>query len=231
MIVVATTLPPFVMTDPGLWGSWLTNGEAIRASRPDVRFFAALEQDSRGIEEIYNRLLRRLDEDLDGDWWTFRYDDKATRITTQNRVRRINAGFNMAIEYAIAHGASHLLICSGDTVLPADVLPKLLEVNADCVGAECPSYALTGPDVSHLYDGIPVQDKLATVAAMLIERDAFRRVRFRNDPDVGMTDDPAYRHDLHELGMVQVVRTDVIARHYPEILVPLEDRGLDTTIR
>lgn len=257
-IVVATTLHAYVTDSQDTSEAWLYNAEAIADSHPDgVRFFAAIELDGRGLAPFAS-LLRRLNTlalhpSVTGiDHWTFSFDDGATEITTENRLRRITMGQNMANDFAMSAGASHLLFCAADCAPPPDVLPKLLEMNHPLVGPEIPTYCLTGPkpirtvwitdtgerltqpavgttivdeDAEYLYPDFPVQEHMASAACILLARDVFRQLRWRADGDAGMTDDPCLHHDaLNLLGIPTYVRKDCVARHYPECIGSIEQR-------
>lgn len=152
MIVVATTLHAYVTDQQDTSEAWLYNAEKIAESHPEgVVFFAALELDARGLAP-FGSLLRRLNTlalhpSVTGvDHWTFSFDDGATEIRTDNRLRRITMGQNMANDFAMSAGASHLLFCAADCAPPPDVLPKLLEMNHPLVGPEITTYCLSGPE-------------------------------------------------------------------------------------
>lgn len=254
MIVVATTLHAYVTDQADTSLAWLYNAEAIAASHPEgVTFFAALEMDGRGLAP-FQPLLDRLSELETSDYWTFSFDDHATEIRTDNRVRRITMGQNMANEFAMSVGASHLLFCAADCAPDGDVLPKLLELDHPICGPEITTYVLSGPtpirtvwitstgerltqvevgrtyvdeDAEPLFP-FPVQEHMASAACILLARDVFRRLRWRSDGDAGMTDDPCLHQDALELlGYPTYVRKDVYARHYPEAIGPIESRGHD----
>jgi hypothetical protein len=71
----------------------------------------------------------------------------------------------------------------------------------------------------------PVQSHMNTAGFLLIAREVFRRLRWRFDLEAGLTDDPCYYRDAKELlGVPTYVRKDVIGRHWPEAIPPLEDR-------
>lgn len=227
MIVIATTLTTFAMLgEREVWASWLDNADAFAASH-DVQFFAAIETDRRGIGP-FAALTERL-EQLDGHWWWYSLDDGRQSVTTLNRQRHLTMGENLAADYATDVGATHMLFVAADCTPPPDVLPRLLEVAYPLVGAECPTYCLHGNAV----DGyqFPVQAQPFSAACVLIERQLFKRLRWRYDPDEGMTDDPAYEHDALDLfGVQSYVRKDCVARHYPEAIPAIEHRGYDLKV-
>lgn len=224
-IVVCTTLAAYVMDEPGTWAAWLYNADDVRAaalaSGHVIRYFAAIETDARGLDP-FGPLLVEL-EKIGGTHWTFSLDDGRTEITTGNRLWHLTTGQNLAVNYATMTGADWMLFLAADTMPPADVIPKLLEVDHPLVGCEIPTYCLNGPAVPG-YD-FPVQEQLISAGAIFIRRDVFKVLRWRVDPDEGMTDDPSYRRDAEELlGVKSYVRKDCIARHYPETIGPIEWR-------
>lgn len=228
MIVVATTLAKYVMDDPDTWGAWMRHAEQITASHTDgVQFFAALELDADGLDP-FGPLLVRLAE-IGGEHWTYMLDDGRCTVTTANRLRHITFGQNMATDYALAAGASHLLFMAADCAPPADALPKLLELDHPLVGGEVPTYCLSGPVVGGY--PFPVEEHMATAAFVLLRRDLLRRIRWRWDVDEGMSDDPCLHADARDLlGVPTYVRKDCVGRHYPEAIGPVETRGHDMSV-
>lgn len=226
-IVVGTTLAAFVMDQPDTWQAWLRNHREIRASHPDVRYFAALELDARGLDP-FSPLLDELAA-AGGEHWTFHLDDGRSEVTTANRLRHITCGQNLATDFAVSVGASHLLFLAADLEPPGDCLPKLLEVDHPVVGGEVSTYCLSGPDV----DGypFPVQRHMPTAAFVLIARQVFNRLRWRWDAEAGMSDDPCYHVDAWELlGVEAVVRKDCVGVHHPVRIGPVETRGHDMAV-
>lgn len=231
MIVVGTTLCAFAMANRCTWASWLDTAEELQKASPErLKFFAAIEVDGRGMEP-FGALIARLQE-LDSDWWTFSLDDGRTRVDTRNRLRHIVTGQNLVSSYASDAGASHLLFMAADCRPPADAIPKLLEVDWPLVGGEVSTYGLGGSEVEGY--PFPVQEHMPTAAFVLIQRAVFKRLRWRADGDLGMTDDPCYHYDAEQLlGVRARVRKDVIGRHYPEAIGPIETRfpGRDMSVR
>lgn len=226
-VLVASTLPAWKMNDPGCWGSWLKHAAAIRDSHPDgVEFLAVLELDARGHAPF--RPLTDALADLGGHVWTFHLDDGAERITTRNRLARICTGRNLATHYATDTGAAWLLYADADTAIPADAIPKLLEVDWPVVGGRVPTYCLDGPLVA----GYPfeVREHMNTAGFLMVRRDVFTRLRWRTDPDGGLSDDPCYHQDATALGFPTRVREDCVAAHWPPVIGPVEIRPHDLTV-
>lgn len=230
MIVVGTTLAAFVMDQESTWSAWLRNAEAIIDSHPDgVQYFAALQVDARGIEPFAD-LVQAL-VDVGGEYFTYSLDDGRTSVTTANRLRHITMGQNVVTDYccAIPH-CTHLLFMAADCAPPADVIPKMLELDHPLVAPYIPTYGLRGPIVD-VYWPIHVEDAMASAAAIFIARRVFRQLRWRWDLDAGMSDDPCYHHDAKTLlGIPTYVRHDCIARHHPESIGAIETRGHDMEV-
>lgn len=150
-VVMASVLPAFKMTDPGYWASWLGNAEQIRTSHPGgVEFMVVLEVDGRG-RAPFQPLLDRL-RDLAGHVWTFSVDDGATTLTSHNRLMRICTGRNLISHFAVDHDVQWVLFADADTAIPADALPKLLDVEWPIVGGRVPTYCLEGETPEQYFD-------------------------------------------------------------------------------
>lgn len=81
------------------------------------------------------------------------------------------------------------------------------------------------------YTAFPVQEHMATAAFIFIERQVFKRLRWRWDVEAGMTDDPCYHYDAKTLlGIDTYVRKDCIGRHFPEAIGGIETRGYDMKV-
>jgi hypothetical protein len=231
VIIIGTTLTHYAMANRGTWASWLDTAEALQAHSPErLKFFAVIEVDGRGAEP-FAPLISRLQE-LDGDWWIFRLDDGRTEaFTAAARLPHICTGRNLIAERATTLGASHVLYLDADCCPPADAIPKLLELDWPYVGGEVPTYCLHGEP---LPGSLPVEEHMPVAAFLLVRREVFKRLRWRWDADLGMTDDPCYAYDAEQLlGIRARVRKDVVARHYPESIGPIETRfpGRDMSVR
>lgn len=230
-IAVCSTLAAFAMRDEDIWGAWLYNAVAMKDSHPDgVTFFAAIEVDARG-EEPFHPLMHRLNE-LGGEWWTFMLDDGRTEVTTGNRLRHICMGQNLCSDYASSPGITHMLFLAADCCPPADAIPKLLEVDYPYVGGHVSTYCLDGiRAIDPRWEGMDIRTHMPTAAFMLLRRDVYKRLRWRWDIETGESDDPAYWRDARELlGVEAVVRHDVVGRHFPEAIGPIESRGHDLKV-
>jgi hypothetical protein len=79
-------------------------------------------------------------------------------------------------------------------------------------------------------EGADVRLHWTTAGALMMNRECFRAVRWRSDPEAGLSDDPATIFNAERLGFgPEFVRHDVVWDHEP--LVVLEDRGRDLSIR
>lgn len=222
MIVVGATLAAFVMDQEGTWASWLKNAEAVQESHPEVRYFAALQVDSRGLEP-FQPLLDRL-RDINADYWSYTLDDGRTEVTSANRIRHICFGRNLIVDYAVERQASHILYLDADCTAPDDVLTKLLEVEHPLVAGFIPTYGIMGDLVPN--QPFPLMDTWASAGCILAGKEVFNRIRWRWSMEPPMTDDPCYYHDAKDLlGIKMYVRKDVVARHFPESIGPIETRG------
>ena len=233
-VIAATTLAAFVMDNPDTWAAWLYPAEQVIDDGQDVEWFAALEVDARGVEPFAPLLERFAELDLHAGrevchWWTYSLDDGRTEVTTGNRLRHITMGQNLATDYTLAAGGSHMLFLAADLEPPADAVPKLLEVDWPLVGGHVPTYCLDGPEVPGY--PFPVKQHMATAAFVMIARPLLRFVRWRWDVDAGMSDDPCLHHDAAKFhGIETRVRHDVVGRHHPECIGPVEGRGHDMTV-
>lgn len=227
-LLVGATIAPHKID--GTESNWLTHADRFMAQGAaldiDVQFFLALELDARGYEPYYD--LLDVAVTYPGDHWTFSLDDGDDEIDSDNRLVRICVGRNLVTEYAIRHGHDWILYLDTDLTPDPDTIDKLLEVEGPIVGGEVPGYCLSGPEVPGY--GFPVETyEFNTAGYLLVERRLYPRLRWRRDPDMGMTDDPCYCADARALGFPTLVRKDCVGTHPP--LVPLENRGTDRVVR
>lgn len=235
-ILIGTTIPPFKV-EKGEDVHWLNGAEKmIEETLPniegDLYFFAALEVDARGMG-VYESLLSRMKEleqdRVHIDYWTFSIDDNDTHINGANRLIRICTGRNLVEEYACRNTSiSHILFLDSDLKVPSSSINKLLEMKHPVVGGDVPSYCLGGPWVEK-YD-FPVKEHWNTAGYLLVERQVFRKVKWRADLEAGASDDPCFAADCIAMGFGPTyVRKDLIGIHPP--LAPLEARGHDLEIK
>lgn len=231
-VVVATTVAAY-KANAGEEAHWLDNAAGMiddaRGHEFALSFFVAIEAPNDDLIG-FERLTALLDQwPFRSTRWRFSIDTNETMLTTSNRLVRICTGRNLAHEFAVRAGASHILFVDSDIRPPGHIVSKLLEVDWPIVGAEVPTYCLSGPKLGQY--PFPVQEHWNTAGALLITRDVFRRVRWRWDPDAGMTDDPCFAADVEDAGFGKTrVRKDVICQHFPQAIGPLEGRGQDLRI-
>lgn len=227
MIAVCTTLHAYVCDQKDTSEAWLYTAEEMVQAYPDIKFFAAIETDARGLEP-FTSLLTRLAE-VGGDHWTFQFDDHVRQLSTATRLIRITTGQNLCSAYAVETGATHMLFMAADCEPPGDAIPKLLEMRHPIVGGEVTTYCLSGPRVPQY--PFPVEEHMATAAFVMLERQVFNRLRWRCDPQAGMTDDPCLHYDAQTLlGFPTYVRKDVVGKHHPEAIGAIETRGHDMKV-
>lgn len=234
MIVVATTLTTFAMDDEEVWGSWLLNANEIAASVDDeVVYFCAIETDRRGIEPFAPLIEAMRAIDTPAFQWTYHLDDGRDTVTTANRLRHLTLGQLICSGYATDAGASHMLFLAADLEPPPDCLPKLLEVDHPLVGGHVSTYCqgIGDPTLAEYPAEWDVREQAMTAAFVLIDRSLFKVVKWRSDPELGMTDDPSFTYDAETFhGVRTLVRRDVVGRHHPESIPPIEGRGYDLSV-
>jgi hypothetical protein len=224
-----------------------------RSAGHDVRYFAALETDARGLDpyRVTMRAFAELAElGIPADYWTFSLDTGEAEVTTTDRLVRICTGRNLVIEAALRDAdVTHILFVDSDLELPGDALSKLLEMDWPIVGGDVPHYGLHGPAVAHPADSsasrdtvrsmtgrkwafgwweFPVQEHWNTAGFLLVERHVVRRCRWGTDHHHGgeLSDDPWFAERVkQEFGYPTFVRKDVQGHH--PLLVPVEQRTAD----
>jgi hypothetical protein len=233
-ILIATTVAPY-KASIGEASWWLMNStkqvENLKAAGHDTKFLCVAEVDSRGKEPYRGDLIERFAyvgeiPGVSTVWWEFRMSTGDVLVDGNNRLKRICTGRNLIQEYATEHAdISHILFVDSDLVIPEDAAVRLLEVEWPIVGGDVPAYCLNGPEVEG-YE-FPVQEHMNTAGFLMVSRQVFTRLRWRWNPDVGMTDDPCYHADAIDAGFgVTRVRKDVVGLHQAT-LVPMEQRGYD----
>lgn len=234
MIVIGTTIAAFAMEDKDAWSSWLINADEQKlqyaSEGHELRHFAAIQVDARGLEP-FMPLIEELQR-LGGEWWTYSLDDGRTKVDMTNRWRHITFGQNLVTEYCqSAPDCTHLLFMAADTAAPADIIPRMLEMEHPLVAPYITTYQLRGTPVQGYPFEWSVENAMASAACIFIAREVFTKIRWRWDLDAGMSDDPCYHRDAREyLGIDTHVRHDVEAKHYPEAIGDYESRGFNTEV-
>lgn len=228
-VLIGATLAPYILSKPEAATAWLRALEDGAAEGVSYAVYAALELDERGVDPYEaSGLLDRL-RAADAFIAIYRGTDTGV-ITTENRVERIVKGLNTVRDAGLLFVFTHIWYNHADTYAPRGALAKLLEVDWPIVGAHVPAYALDGPKASRLngWHALPeagdIRVHMSPGASLLVRNDLGRQIPWRFDPIAGLTDDPAYHHDALALGVPTLVRHDVVCRHYPECLTPMETR-------
>lgn len=246
-ILVASTMHAFAARRPETCLSWLETAEQLVRNSPlEVHFFATLEARTAKDRATFDPLLHRLGElhiatgGHRTDWWWFDVDDGRNMVTSANRLHHICAGRNLIQDYALGTGAEWILFLDADMRPPGDAILNLLDLDYPVCGGEVPTYALSGPvrtepgnrrlTLGGEQYPFPVQEHMNTAGFLMVRRDIFRKVRWRVDPDAGLTDDPCYHEDCTALGYPTYVRKDVVGKHFPVAIPPLEQRGYDLRV-
>jgi hypothetical protein len=229
-IIIGSTIAAFAMTEPDAWSSWLINAKEQQAlcaeDGIEVRHFVAIE--TRGVAP-FEPLIVAL-TDLGGEYWTYSLDDGRTEVTMTNRWRHITAGQNLVFDYCQSTDVDHLLFLACDTEAPPDIMQRMLEMDHPMVAPFISTYGLRGPVVVKY--PFPVEDAMASAAAIFFSRSVFRFLRWRWDRDGGMSDDPCMQFDARErLGIPTYVRHDVRAKHHPEAVGPYNTRFQEEALK
>jgi hypothetical protein len=245
-VLIGSTVPAFKMNDEGDWWHWLADAEALVAASSEagitVDWLGVLQEDARG-RELFYPLSDRIAE-LGGTSYWFSLDTGVAAIDGGSRLGAICTGRNLIIDRALRQGHDWIYFADADISTPPDVLIRLLELDYPVCGAQVPTYGLDGPPataahyLNFSHSGPmrragrkgDVRIHWTTAGSLMVSRDLFRRVPWRYDPDAGETDDPATQSELARLGWPTLVRHDVVCKHHPEAIGPLEGRGHDLAV-
>lgn len=244
-ILVASLIAPPILDDRRRWGSWMCEHERIKASVPDteVRYYCSVELDGRGLAPYRESGWLEAAEEAEVAYETFTYNSGRTFIHTENRLKHICMGRNMVSHHAIEdEHVTHIMWIDGDVTPPHNIIPNLLAVDYPLVSAFIPTYCFHAP---RLYNNprnpeqeYPREWKIeptpqSSAGAWLMERSVFASLRWRTDPALHLSDDPALLYDLvHVLGVDPPVlqRSDTVANHWPPTIGPIETRLHNPTL-
>lgn len=244
-IVVASLIAPPFLDDRRRWGSWLTNHEQIKESVPGtlIRYYCAAELDGRGMEPYRESGWLEAIEEAGVTFETFTYNSGRTSIKTKSRLKHICLGRNLISQFAIGgKDVSHILSLDGDVAPPPDILPNLLALQYPLVAARIPTYCFHANTIyanpRNPWQLYPKQWKVqptpqSSAGAWLAERWVFSSLRWRTDPILELSDDPAYLYDaVHVLGLDPPIlqRSDTVAEHWPPSIGPIETRLPDASL-
>jgi hypothetical protein len=232
--------------------SWIADKAEICRRFPNVKWFAAFELDNRGIEPFAD-VIAALKE-VNGDYWTYSINDMQSTVTSGNRWIRIETGRNLIREFAqrvrvtsghhwgedcteLNYGVVNytaVLYVDSDISIDADVIEKMLEVDRPLVGADVPSYCLSGKIVS---EDPRIEEHWTTAGCLLVNAPAFYDLPWYHNSYLNLSDDPSFQSMAERLlrregvenlntpyGMTWV-RKDVQARHHGR-LEPVENRNI-----
>lgn len=232
--------------------AWLEQAENIKARFPNVKFFAALELDHRGLEP-FSRVIEGLKK-IDGDYWTYSLNDMESKVTSENRWIRIETGRNLIREFAqrkrktsghhwgedcteINEGAGNyeaILYVDSDTLLDSEIIEKMFEVDHQLVGVDVPVYGLKGHAV---HTNPRIEEHWTTAGMLLVNAPAFYDLPWYHNAYLNLSDDPTFQSMAERLKMrigvktldetygMTWVRKDIKAQHKGR-LVPVEDRKI-----
>ena len=238
--------------DMGEEMSWLENSKQIAEKFPNVKFFTALELDSRGLEP-FSRVLSALKE-INGDFWTYTINDMESTVTSSNRWIRIETGRNLIREFAqrLRKTSGHhwgedcteenfgvvnydaILYVDSDIILTAEIIEKLFEVDHPIVSADVPVYGLKGKAVS---TNPRIEEHWNTAGMLLVNSPAFYDLPWYHNAYLNLSDDPTFQsmaERLHRRVGAEVfedtygmtwVRKDISAKHMGQ-LVAVESRKI-----
>lgn len=238
-ILVASLIAPPFLDDRRRWGSWLTNHEQIKESVPGtvVRYYCAVELDGRGLAPYDEAGWLEAAQDAGVLFETFTYNSGRTQISTKSRLKHICMGRNMISQHAIEdEDVTHILGLDGDVTPPPDIIPNLLAIDYPLASAFIPTYCFVSPRVfnnpRNTDQVYPTEWKvqatpMSSAGAWLVERNVFSVLRWRTDPGLDLSDDPAYLFDARTLMGIDppiLQRSDTVASHWPPSIGPIETR-------
>lgn len=227
--VIGTPLVPWKV-EQNEHDAWLTNNEDIRSTFPNVKYFAALELDHRGIEP-YEEFIKKLKE-IDADYWTYSINDFEEVVNSNNRWIRIETGRNLIREYAQrgknTNGSSEIIPYDAILYLDSDIImyPKaiegMFEVDRAMVGVDVPAYGLRGS----LVNSIPrIEEHWTTAGALLVNSPACWDLPWYHNIHMGLSDDPTFQYLGARLYGQTWVRKDINVFHIGK-LIPVEHREI-----
>lgn len=232
--------------------SWLEDRLNIINKFPNVKWFAALELDERGLEP-FQSIINALKE-VNGDYWTYTVNDMQQKVTSHNRWIRIETGRNLIREFAqriritsghhwgedcteLNYGVVNydaVLYVDSDVILNTNIIEKLLEVDRPLVGVNVPQYGLHGKRIS---DSPHIEEHWTTAGMLLVNSPAFYDLPWYHNAYLNLSDDPSFQsmaerlqqRDVHNniaqpYGMTWV-RKDINADHKGQ-LISVESRQI-----
>lgn len=229
-IVIGSPLVGWKM-DHGEGLQWLENNNEIRERFPNVKYFAALELDHRGLEP-FSHLIDQLNS-INGEYWTYTINDFEEVVDFNNRWIRIETGRNLVREYAqrgkiMIDGIAHIrqfdgiLYVDSDIIINAQALEKLLEVDYHMVGINVPAYSLNGRVINI---EPKIEEHWTTAGCLLVNAPVCWDLPWYHRVDLGLSDDPTFQYLGERLYGQTWVRKDMSIDHVGR-LTPVEHRGI-----
>jgi len=229
--VIGTPLVPWKV-EMNEHDAWLQNSEFIIQTFPNVKYFAALELDHRGMEP-YLSLVERL-KDMGADYWTYTINDFEATVDSNNRWIRIETGRNLVREYAqrgkrsadlssnqIIHNEA-ILYLDSDVIMRPEVIEGMFEVDRAMVGVDVPAYNLSG----ELVNAHPrIEEHWTTAGALLVNAPACWDLPWYHNIHMGLSDDPTFQYLGARLYGQTWVRKDLHVDHIGR-LIGVEHRGI-----
>lgn len=216
--------------------AWLQNHDEIKAMFPNVRYFAALELDHRGIS-AYGDFIQRL-KDMGIDYWTYSINDFEPVVDSNNRWIRIETGRNLIREYAQRgqkyndagvvgfHKNEAILYLDSDIIMRPEVINAMFEIDRSMVGVHVPAYNLSG----FLMNSDPrIEEHWTTAGALLVNEPACWDLPWYHNIHMGLSDDPTFQYLGARLYGQTWVRKDFHVEHIGK-LSPVEHRSIPNRI-
>jgi hypothetical protein len=232
--------------------AWLEHAQQIKEKFPNVKFFAALELDSRGLEP-FSFIINKLKE-IDGEYWTYSINDNQTEVTYFNRWIRIETGRNLVREFTqrnrkttgnswgedaskINEGMASndaVLYVDSDMIVNSNIIEKMFEVDRPLVSVNVPAYGLKGKVINN---NPKIEEHWNTAGMLLVNAPAYYDLPWYHNNLLNLSDDPTFQsmaerlkrregvHNLEETYGMTWVRKDVSADHKGQ-LTPVESRGI-----
>jgi hypothetical protein len=225
--VIGTTLAPW-KCDRNEHLDWIADAEKIQSVFPNVKFFASLEVDNRGLLP-YRDVLVELGK-VSGEYWTFSINDNRRKVTSQNRWIRIETGRNLIREFAQTDTwpedgklellgpivkYNSILYVDSDIKLTLDTIKRMMQIDSYVVGVDIPAYKLQGK---------------ASIALLLVNSPAYYDLPFYHNKYEMINDDKKFMKVVEEkYGIPYVINdidlgipieyVDVEARQIPDRLI------------
>jgi hypothetical protein len=232
--------------------AWMENAQSVIEKFPNVKFFAALELDHRGLEP-FSHIIEKL-KSFNGEYWTYSINDMESKVTYSNRWIRIETGRNLIREFAQRNRKTYgnnwgedaskvnrdsvqneaVLYVDSDMIVNVPIIEKLFEIDRPLVSVNVPAYGLGGKVVNE----VPrIEEHWNTAGMLLVNSPAFYDLPWFHNNLLNLSDDPSFQslaerlkkregiHNLEETYGMTWVRKDINADHKGQLL-PVESRQI-----